>query len=90
MTLRESLHELRRKIEDAVEHYEKTAPAVAGWLDELYIRLGEDAEAVTLGELLFADSLHDEAGFLHPNFAQNQLVHYIHRTGGETAGLIDH
>lgn len=85
-TFRQSLRELSGFIEDACEHYDKTAPTVEAWLDDLYIRLGGNADRVFLDELLAVCKLREDGVWMHPNAAANLVYHLQHRHGQDTTG----
>ncbi len=65
-------HATRRFIEDAATHYDKSAPALVGWLDELYIALAEAPATVTVFELMQLQQLKMDGEWEHPNYAQNR------------------
>jgi hypothetical protein len=69
------------------EEYEKTAPAVSRYADDLYIRLKESPETVVLPEILFVSRLAGEGTWMQPNYAANQLLHLLHRLKRDTTGL---
>lgn len=71
----------------ACGRYEKSAPPVAEWANDLYIRISEDAAAVVLAELNFADRLCEEGTWMQPNYAANDLYKLLHRLGRDTTGL---
>lgn len=78
---------LNKLIEAACCYYEKSAPTVSRYLDDLYARLGESDETVTVPELLFVESLNDADTWMHPNQAANRHYKLMHRLGRETVGM---
>ena len=65
-------HEARGFLERACAHYEKSAPALCDWLDELYVALNESPMTVTVFELLQLAQLELNGEWEHPNYAQNR------------------
>lgn len=88
--MRHAIERILHKITEACDNYEKSAPAVRDYLDELYARIEREPVRVMLAEMLFVERLQCEDGWLHPNYAQNQLVHLLERLGRESTGIIDH
>jgi len=78
---------LRSHLEVAVEHYERSAPVVSRWADDLYIRLDENGDSIIMSEIAFAYRLHEDEGWMDANYAANQLYHLLHRLGRDTTGL---
>lgn len=78
-----------KHIQAALDQYEKTAPPLARYLDDLYVRVSGNAPDVRLIELRFAGSLLEEGTWLHPNTAQNRLFHLLHGIGRDTTGMAD-
>jgi hypothetical protein len=68
--------------------YEKAAPAVADWVEDVYVRAGKSPETVSMADLHFLGQLFSEDGPIHPHLAQNALVHHLRRTGKSTNGLL--
>ena len=66
-------HAFRKLLEDAVCHYEKLSPALAGWLDETYVALAERPESVTVSDLMQVQQLRMNGEWEQHNFAQNRL-----------------
>jgi hypothetical protein len=65
-------HQVRRFIEDAAAHYDKTAPQLVEWLDDVYIALAEKPLDVTVFELLQLQQLRLDGVWEQPNYAQNR------------------
>ena len=82
---------IRDFLQAACLHYEKTAPAVSNYLDDLYIRTGESTQHVSLFELLRSQQLYDvESGqWMHPNLAQNTVYKTLDILERDTTGIID-
>jgi hypothetical protein len=77
---------LGKFLEKAVCQYERSAPAVAGYLDDLYQRIEESA-MVDLREIKFTQTLLEGGIWTHPNQAANGLLHLLDRLGRSTVGL---
>ena len=60
-------------IEQAITNYRVSAPAVVAYLDDLYVRVQDQSDAVTLYELRQASFLYVDGGWAHPNLAQNRI-----------------
>jgi len=71
----------------AAEHYEKSAPTVSNWCNDLFIRINENGDAVALSELTFLSRFVEEDTWMQPNYAANQLYHLLHRLGRDTSGM---
>jgi len=82
---------IRKFLESACLHYEKSSPAVSNYLDDLYIRVGEDTQHVTLFELLRSQQLYDvESGeYMNANLAQNTVYKTLDILGMNNTGMID-
>lgn len=80
---------IRDALSRVVEHYEKTAPVVSGWADDVYIRLNGQADKVVVSELMFAQRLIGQDGedWMRSDYAANQLYHLLHRLGRDTTGM---
>lgn len=76
------------RIADGCDQYERSAPTVHTWLDDLYIRLGEDCDHVAVSELLLAVDLRTNDGiWMRPNTAANRVYKLLHRLGRDTVGM---
>lgn len=75
----------------AAEHYEKTAPAVADWVDDLYRRMRDhdQVQTVLYVEILAALQLFGPETWEHPNYAQNRIYKLLSRLGRDTTGMAD-
>lgn len=77
---------IRRRIEDGAARYEKTAPTVEAWFDDLYVRLNEAADKVVLSELLLVQQFVDDGVWFDPQTAANRVYHLQERLGRDTTG----
>ncbi len=66
---------------EVCEHYEKTAPTVCAYANDLYIRIGERTDHVRLSELSCVAKLREDGLWEHPNFAANRIYHLMARLG---------
>ena len=73
-------------LETICTQYAKTAPTVARWADDLYIRTNESRITVTLDEILTALTLGAE-GWYSANYAANMVYKCMERHGQSTTGL---
>ncbi len=80
-------HEYMRRLTEACDRYERTAPTVRDHCDDLYIRMGETPEQVTLAELLGIAWLW-ESGDTWPNgnVAANHVYRLRDRLKMDTTG----
>lgn len=65
-------------------HYEKTAPTVEAWADDLYRRMTCNPDSVRLSEVMLAVDL--SACDLQPNYAANKVYKLMSRLGQDTTG----
>ena len=70
---------------DVVAHYEKSAPTVSRYADDVYIRL-QEGEPVLVRELLKLVELQLEGEWLPPNAAANLIYHHEERLGRDVTG----
>lgn len=77
----------RRFIEDAAAHYDKTAPQLVEWLDEVYRDLEANPRNVTVFELLQLQQLRLDGDWEHPNYAQNRW-YKVREAFGRDRGVI--
>lgn len=80
---------IREALGRVVDHYEKTAPVVSEWADDVYMRLNGQADKVIFSELMLVKTMigTEEEGWMHPNYAANRLYHLLHRLGRDTTGM---
>ena len=83
------LDEARLFTVKAMNHYqEQKAPGwFTDWLDDLYIRLGEDWRRITLDELAALQGLFDEGGWALQTLAVNTVYKLFERLGRSTVGI---
>jgi hypothetical protein len=77
---------IRRFLSTACAHYEDTAPTVTAHLDDLYLRMEEAPQRVSLAELLGVLPLCEEGAWEHPNHAASRIYHLRDRLGMTTEG----
>jgi hypothetical protein len=75
----------REFLEVLVLHYEKLAPTVSRYADDVYIRLG-DGEPVQIRELTTLRSLYTEDGWQQHNLAANLIYKLEHSLGRDLTG----
>ena len=80
------VHAISSFLTEVCEHYEKSAPTVRDWADDLYMRIGEAPERVSLLELGQALRLRQEGEWCPPNLAANEVYHVQERLGQSTTG----
>lgn len=76
-------------IGEVVDHYERSAPPVSEWADDVYRRLG-NADKIILSELTLIREIRGTNGedWMQPNYAANRVYKLLHRLGRDTAGLV--
>ena len=70
----------------ATAYYEKRAPTVESYLDDLYIRIHDAPETVRLVELLRVQRLRENGEWMHPNYAANVVYKLMEALGQDTTG----
>ena len=70
----------------ACNHYEKSAPTVAAYCDDLYRRMGGDWKSVTLAEIVAVSALLENGEWEHPNYAANRIYKLMDSIGMPTTG----
>jgi hypothetical protein len=75
-----------KMLTEICEHYEKTAPTVHAWADDLFIRINEQPDKVVLSEILFLDRWRSCEQWTPPNLAANEVYHLLHRLGRDVCG----
>lgn len=68
-------------------HYEKSAPVVSDWADEMYRRISREPNGVSLSEVCFAARLFIGNQWMQPNYAANQLYKLLSSLGRDTTGM---
>jgi hypothetical protein len=71
---------------EACERYEHTAPTVCDHINDLYVRLNETPEKVSVLELVRVLGLREEGEWEHPNYAANRIYKLRDRLGMDTTG----
>lgn len=78
------LQAIDKFLADGVAHYEKTAPTVAEYLDNLHIRVRESPGFVRVSELMAAQHLREGGAWMHPNYAANFIFKVMDNLGMDT------
>lgn len=80
----------RSFIQEAMSHYEEQHASgwFTDWLDDLYIRLGEDWRTVTLDDLTTLQELREDGCWLAQSYAMNRTYKMFQRIGRDTTGII--
>jgi len=81
---------IRSKLSSCCFQYEKTAPVVSRWADELYMTLSENASLVTVWELMVLDKLDADGEWINANYAQNMVYKCMDSLNKNTSGILDH
>ena len=78
-----------KRLTAVCDQYEKTAPTVHAWADDLYVRMTEDVYSVSVAEINLLDWLYDvQTGvWMQANYAANGLYKLLHRMGRDTTGM---
>ncbi len=74
------------RLTEACEHYERSAPTVRDHCDDLYQRINETPERVTLAELLGVSWLWADGEWAAPSYAANRVYHLRNRLGMDVTG----
>ena len=82
------LQAIQEQLTAVADHYDKTAPTVTEWANDLYIRINESPETVRLPELTMLSRFAEEGIWLQPNYAANQVYHLMHRLGMDVTGHV--
>ncbi len=83
-----STEAFRQFLKEAVLHYEKSAPALSVWLDEMYIRLGEpEWKTITLEEIQQIQYLYADDCWLNAANAANNIYRLLNRMGKDTSRI---
>lgn len=73
---------------EAVKHYAESAPRLSEWLEEMYIRLGEeDWKTITLEEIQQIQYLYADECWLGAEWAQNNIYRLLNRMGKDTTRI---
>lgn len=82
------LHRISDELTAICDHYEKSAPTVHAWADDLYVRIGERPNDVTLAELMLVARFREDGAWVQPNYAANYVYHKLHSMGRSVVGQI--
>lgn len=77
---------INARLTEIAGRYEKTAPTVSDWANDLYIRIGEKPETVALPELAILARFVEDGTWMHPNYAANAVYHLLNRLVRDTTG----
>jgi hypothetical protein len=77
---------IREYLEHAGTAYLDKAPTVENWLNDLYIRIGEEPHKVSLFEINQAMFLYSDGEWEHPNYAANRVYKVMHMLGQDVTG----
>lgn len=78
----------KKFLEEAVKHYEQSAPRLSTWLEEMYIRLGEEEwKTITLEEIQQIQYLYVDDCWLAAEWAQNNIYRLLNRMGKDTTKI---
>lgn len=80
------LDTIRDALTELAAYYDKSAPVVTTWANDLYIRINEAPDTVPLSELLAVAAFREDGTWEHPNYAANRLYKLLHRLGRDTTG----
>jgi hypothetical protein len=81
------IESIKAQLTAIAEYYERSAPTVADWCNDLYIRIGEKPETVVLPELYATERFLEEGVWMQPNYAANAVYHLLNRLGRDTTGM---
>lgn len=78
-----------RFLEEACAHYEKSAPVVSDYADDVYrqITSSSPTRVVDAREIHWIARLWDDGEWMQPNLAANGHYHLLVRLGRSTVGL---
>jgi hypothetical protein len=78
----------RKFIQQAIEHYKYAPGWFTDWLDDLYIRLDEQCNSITLDEIQTLGMLSPDGNSWEPeNYAVNRIYKMFDRLGRNTTGI---
>lgn len=81
-----NFHQFESFVSDACDQYERSAPTVADYLDQLYRRISNKNPPVQLQEITGIEKLRDDGAWLQPNYAANMIYHLMTEVGLDTTG----
>lgn len=80
------LGETYRHVQAVFEQYEKSAPTVSAWADDVYRRMNSDLDSVKISELIMLDRLFRDGEWESPSLAANAVYKLMYRLGQDTSG----
>lgn len=89
MTKYIDLDALDKYLIEASNHYEKTAPTVEAYLDDLTERIIDQPRAVSLWEIERVSVLCEEGEWFMPASAINYCLHTMNTLGMDTSGIME-
>lgn len=84
--MRQAIRQFTAFLTDVCDHYEKTAPTVHAFADDLYQRINSAPESVTLLEIIRLEGLLDTGEWEQPNYAANRIYKLESELGRATTG----
>ena len=75
-------------IEDACAHYAESAPLLSEYLDELYMRVMDKPESVSLFEIMTVSSLSADGSYKNANYAQNTYYKMLDILGRDKSCML--
>lgn len=83
-----SVDKFKQFLAEGVKHYEQSAPRLSNWLEEMYIRLGEEGwKTITLEEIQQIQYLYADDCWLAAEWAQNNIYRLLNRMGKDTTKI---
>lgn len=80
------LQDVQANLTEIANHYEHSAPTVTTWANDLYIRLGESLDKVTVLEIMAVDQFRESDQWEPSSFAANRVYKLMNRLGQDTTG----
>lgn len=77
---------IRGELEAVAGHYDKSAPTVCDWANDLYARMGDSPDSVRLSELLAVSGFREGSVWEQANIAANRIYKLMTRLGQDTTG----
>lgn len=85
-----NITDMQSFILSAEYHYEKAPGWFTDWLDDLYIRLGENWGPITLDEIVTLDKLYENDTWMPEPLAVNTVYKLFDRLKRDTTGIISY
>lgn len=73
----------------AVAFYQDSAPVVSDYLNDLYVRLQDDFESISLLEVRTLEMLNDADELANPHYATNLVYKMLQRLNRDVVGVSD-